>query len=179
MPSAQVRLFVMLAQKPPKAMIFRGGPSRQVLLISWDTAHDTFECGQWFKGRIHERRCDLSPDGDLLLYFAAKHRGPIQSWTALSRTPYLTALAMWPQSGCYGGGGHFLSQHRIALNHEDSEMGLAEGFTLPKGLRVEQFSGRPDWAEDDPIWSQRLVRDGWELVSYPTSTKDEFGSRVL
>ena len=57
-------------------------------------------------------------------------------------------------------------------------MSLAEGFSLAKSIRVEQFGERPGWGEDDPIWSRRLLRDGWTLVSYPTKTKDEFGSRV-
>jgi hypothetical protein len=45
------------------------------LLIKWHLKSDTFEIGQWFKGRIYERRCDLSPSGELLAYFAAKYLG--------------------------------------------------------------------------------------------------------
>lgn len=175
--SPQVRLYAILARESPQAVVFRRGPSKQVLLISWNTSNDTFKPGQWFKGRIYERRCDLSPDGGLLLYFAAKYRGTY-SWTAVSKPPYLTGLAMWPKGDCWGGGGHFITQHRIALNHRNSEMSLAEGFSLPKSVRIEQFGERPGWGEDDPIWSDRLTRDGWRLVSYPTRTKDEFGSRV-
>jgi len=177
--SAQVRLYAVLARRFPIAVIFRRGPSKNVLLIRWDTSHDTFEYGQWFKGRIYERRCDLSPDGDLLLYFAANHKKPYQSWSAISRPPYLTALVMWPTGDTYQGGGHFLSQHRIALNHVEYEVELAKGLSLPKGLRIEQFDYRPGWQEDDPIWSKRLERDGWTLVSWPTKTKDNFGSRVM
>lgn len=176
-PSPQVRLYAILARKSAKAVVFRRGPSKQVLLISWDTSNDTFKPGQWFKGRIYERRCDLSPDGELLLYFAAKYRGSY-SWSAVSKPPYLTALAMWPKGDCWGGGGEFITRHRIALNHRDSEMNLAHGLRLPKLIRIEQFGERPGWGEDDPIWSARLQRDAWELVSYPTKTKDELGSRV-
>src|SRR5689334_23259019 len=93
--TTQVRLYALLARKSPRAVIFRRGPSRQVQLISWNTEKDTFEPGQWFKGRIYERRCDLSPNGDLLIYFAAKHKEPLYSWSAVSRPPYLTALALW------------------------------------------------------------------------------------
>jgi hypothetical protein len=173
-----VRLYAILARRSPIAVIFRRGPSNQVLIIRWDTSNDKFEFGQWFKGRIYERRCDLSPDGDLLLYFAAKYKEPLRSWSAVSRPPYLTALAMWPKGDGWGGGGHFLSEHRIELNHRDAEMELAKGFSLPKWLRVCQFGERPGWGEDDPIWSKRLERDGWTLVSWPAKTKDDFGSRV-
>lgn len=157
---------------------FRRGPSKSVLLIGWNTSNDTFQQGQWLRGRIYERRCDLSPDGNLLLYFAASYRKPYYSWSAISRPPYLTALALWPKGDGWGGGGHFLSQHRIALNHRGGEMTIAEGFSIPKWLRAEQFGKRPGWGEDDPIWSERLLRDGWSLVSYPTTTKDDFGSKV-
>lgn len=175
---SQVRLYAILARRSPLAVIFRRGPSKQVLLIRWDTSNDTFEYGQWFRGRIYERRCDLSPDGDLLIYFAAKHKQPYNSWTAVSRPPYLTAVAMWPKGDCWGGGGHFISQHRIELNHRDGEMNLVEGFTLPKWLRVSPFGARPGWGEDDPIWSVRLERDDWKLVSCPAKMKDDFGAKV-
>ena len=57
--SPPARLFVILAREAPVGVIFRRGPAGQTLLIKWDTAHDTFEYGQWLKGRIYERRCDL------------------------------------------------------------------------------------------------------------------------
>lgn len=175
----QVRLSAILARHSPIAVIFRRGPSKSVLLTRWDTSNDSFEYGQWLKGRIYERRCDLSPDGDLLLYFAANHKPPYGSWSAISRPPFLTALVMWPKGDTYGGGGHFVSQHRIALNHRDYEMSPAPGFQVPKSLRVEHLGERPGCGEDDPTWYKRLQRDGWKLVSWPSRTKDEFGSRVI
>src|SRR5271157_4978410 len=178
MQSSQVRLYAILARAAPVAVVFRGGPSNHVLLIKWNTSNDTFEHGQWLKARIYERRCDLSPDGNLLLYFAATYREPYRSWSAISRPPYLTALALWPKGDGWGGGGHFLRQGRIELNHRDKEMGLAKGFSIPRWLTVTQFGNRPGWGEDDPVWSERLKRDGWKLVGYPTKTKDDFGPKV-
>src|SRR5690349_2052072 len=67
------RLFAILARNAPKGVILRRGPSKWVELILWDTANDTFERGQWFKGRIYERGCDLSPNGSYFLYFGSKH----------------------------------------------------------------------------------------------------------
>ncbi len=63
----------MLARAAPAAVIFRRGPSRRVQLIAWDTATDRLVPGQWFHGRIYERRSDLSPCGRMLIYLAAKH----------------------------------------------------------------------------------------------------------
>ena len=68
------RLHVILAREAPKAVVFRKGPSNRVCTVGWDLEHDTFTPGQWLKGRIYEYRSDLSPDGELLVYFAADFR---------------------------------------------------------------------------------------------------------
>lgn len=163
--SRDVRIFVLLARDAPRAVVFRRGPSKQVLLLGWNTSTDQFEEGQWLKGRIYERRCDLSPDGRLLLYFAASYRPPYLSWSAVSRPPWLTALALWPKGDGWGAGGHFQTRNAIALNHRESETALADGFRLPKRFAVQPFGSHPGWGEDDPVWSARLERDGWTLVS--------------
>jgi hypothetical protein len=161
-------LYCLQASEAPTAVIFRRGPSKKVLLIKWDTENDTFEEGQWLKGRIYERRCDLSPNGKLLVYFAATWKQPYQSWTAVSRPPYFTALALWPKGDAWGGGGLFKSDRHLELNHWSSQMEMAEEFRLAKWFSVSQhpIGGR---GEDEPIWLARLQRDGWRVVmSEPT-----------
>ena len=165
------RLFMIFARESPTAIIFRRGPSRWVQLIKWNTKMDTFDSGQWFHGRIYERRSDLSPDGSLLIYFA---RGPgakisvrsmgdtecTHAWTAISRPPFFTALALWPKGDCWAGGGLFKNGRVVLLNHKP-EVATPHKEHQPQGLLVipnEQAQG-----EDDPIFSQRLDRDGWEL----------------
>ena len=98
----------------------RRGPTDHVQLVAWDTDTDEFTAGQWFKGRIHEDRCDLSPDGRYFVYFAAKHRwvhveDVKETWTAISRPPYFTALAIWFFGGTWHGGGVFESASPTAL----------------------------------------------------------------
>jgi hypothetical protein len=136
-----------------------------VALLTWDLTTDAVVEGQWLKGRIYERRCDLSPDGELLLYFAATYHQPYRSWSAISRPPYLTALALWPKGNGWGGGGHFAAADRVRLNHRKGEMRLAAGYALPPWLAVEQLSEVAGWGEDDPVWSMRLERDGWVCTS--------------
>jgi hypothetical protein len=114
--------------------------------------NDTFEIGQWLKGRIYERRCDLSPKGELLLYFAANWKEPYQSWSAISRPPYLSALALWPKGDGWGGGGQFFQRNRVFLNHREREMELALDFSIPDWMAVAQFGDHPGWGEDDPGW---------------------------
>lgn len=158
------RLYAILARDGRSALVFRRGPSREVCLVRWWLASDTFEVGQWLKGRIYERRCDLSPDGGLTIYFAAIYKSPIYAWTAVSRPPYLTALALWPKGDCWGGGGRFEARHHVLLNHGNDAMSLGRGFRLPASVRLERIAAWAGGGEDDPICHERMVRDGWVLT---------------
>ena len=115
------RLSFVFARSAPVVVVLRRGPSQWVEVIKWNTRDDSFEHGHWFHGRIYEGRCGLSPDGRLLVYFAMKagcvdrSAGYEQTFTAVSRPPYLTALAMWPTGGTYGGGGRFIDDRTLRL----------------------------------------------------------------
>jgi hypothetical protein len=163
-PRSSTRLYAILARRAPVGVIFRRGPSKQVLLIRWNLEDDTFETGQWLKGRIYERRCDLSPGGDVLIYFAANWRPPYKSWTAVSRPPFLTALALWPKGDAWGGGGHFISRTVIALNHPPCQMGRTAASSLAPSTKIQPFGKCSGGGEDNPIWHARLMRDGWAMV---------------
>jgi len=160
------RAHPILAQAAPKAVILRRGPSDWVQLSVWHTDSDRLEPGQWFRGRVYERRCHLSPDGELLVYFANKigvrtlqDKGYTYAWTAVSRPPYFTALALWPKGDCWHGGGLFLRERELWLNHWP---GQAEPHPShrPKGLRVQPnpLARGEDW----PIFTRRLALAGWE-----------------
>ena len=69
-PQAPCRLFVYLAREAPIGVVLRRGPSAWARLSVWHTNTDSFEHGQWFKGRVYERRSDVSADGSLFVYFA-------------------------------------------------------------------------------------------------------------
>lgn len=166
------RLYALIARDARRAVVFRRGPSKQVLVLVWNLKDDALVPGQWFKGRIHERRCDLSPDGELLAYFAAKHRGPFGTWTAVSRPPYLTALALWPKGDTWGGGALFEDGRSLALNHRSGHMELAEGFAVPTGLDVRRLGTCAGSGEDEPILTMRLERDGWRLKEAGLRSKD-------
>jgi hypothetical protein len=161
------RLFIIFARKSATAVIFRRGPSKWVQLIKWNTKTDTFESGQWFHGRIYERRADLSSDATLLIYFAQKIEGRTikdpeytYAWTAVSRPPYLTALALWPKGDCWHGGGLFKDNNTVVLNHK-AEVAKPHPNHMPVGIRV--ILKKEVRGEDEPLFSERLERDGWEL----------------
>lgn len=175
---SSVRLYAILARDAPRAVVFRRGSSKQVLLVLWHTDSDTFVEGQWLKGRIYERRCDLSPNGEFLIYFAANYKEPFFSWTAVSKPPFLTALALWQKGDGWGGGGLFRSENEILLNHRTEEMALADSFKLPKELKIKPFGERPGWGEDSPILDTRLIRDGWTFIQNGESIEHKLGAPV-
>lgn len=124
------RLYVFLAREAPIAVIFRRGPSEWVQMIKWHTGTDTYETGQWLHGRIYPEYGDLSPDGQLLVYFAGKFnqktmRDDKFAWTAISKPPYFTALDIQFSQGTRGGGGVFSdSQHVCFCNRTDHNWSL-------------------------------------------------------
>ncbi len=164
-PSPSTRLFVIRARAAPRAVIFRRGPTNQVLLLSWRMDTDVFEEGQWLKGRLYERRSDLSPSGNHLVYFAAKHKTPLKTWTAVSRPPWLTAVALWPKGDTWGGGGLWEGDDRLQLNHSPSHTKLAEGIALPKRVVISGIPPLKYAGLEDPLWQVRLARDGWTCTS--------------
>jgi hypothetical protein len=158
---------MILARNAPCAVIFRRGPSGWFQLILWHTDSDGIEYGQWVHGCVYVRRSDLSPDGTKLIYFVRKisgrtiaDRGYTYAWTAISKPPYYTALALWPKGDCWYGGGLFEDDHTVFLNHKP-ERANPHPKHLPQGLTVRPNPGA--YGEDDPIYSARLTRDGWQL----------------
>jgi hypothetical protein len=153
---------VLPAREAPVAVILRRGPSAWYHVILWHTDSDRFEHGAWFRGRIYEEKCDLSPDGELLLYFALKgnwqssYRG---SWTAISRAPWLHALGLWPQGDTWGGGGRFIDDRTVALwswrpgiephpDHPAVGLQIVAGLPTARELRTFERHGK-DWSGHD------------------------------
>ncbi len=157
------RLFFIVAREANVAVIFRRGPSAWTQIIKWNLDRDTFDQGQWFHGRIFEERCDLSFDGNLLVYFASKY-GPKQTdsdisstWTAVSKPPYLAAMGLWSNGGStYGGGGLFTDAGTLVINQADTK-GHPD-FQI-KRLRVLSMSNVE--CEYNTIFSCRLAANGW------------------
>jgi len=94
------------------------------------------------QGRLYERRCDLSPDGQWLLYFAINGKAWREakgSWTAISKAPYLKALVLWAKGDTWCGGGLFTGTTRYWLN--DGPSGRHQ--LVRDDPRVERDLGSP------------------------------------
>ena len=156
------RLYVLIARQARVAAVLRRGPSKQVLLSKWHLKTDQFEDGQWFKGRIYERRCDLAPAGDHFIYFAANHKPPYGSWTALSTLPWLTAHTLWAEGDTWGGGGLFALTKCVAISSCSGNEKPTKGALPRPWTKIIPLS---DYGKfDNPHSSEdiRMMRDGWE-----------------
>jgi len=165
-------MFVLLARQANVGVILRRGPTDWWHVILWDTERDGFERGQWFRGRLYPDKCDVSPDGKLFIYFAGKFlsrnvaKGYHETWTAVSRPPYLTALALWPIGDTWGGQGVFLDNRTVLVATSSPSFGARHHPDHPPGpLRVLEYCSleKGDPRHDaEPCW-----RSGWQGVPAP------------
>ena len=180
------RLYAIFARRKPRAVIFLRGPSDWYHVVLWNTVKDSFEHGAWFKGRIYEEKCDLSPDGELLIYFVLKGKGWNTSykgsWTAISRPPWLYALSLWPHGSTWGGGGRFFDDRVVMLrgssgvhpNHPLNGIKVIEGSC--KGIMSVPSIPGAEWSGYDqggyPIYAckgklyRRLPNNDRELADF-------------
>ncbi|MGK7947041.1 MAG: hypothetical protein AB4058_21490 [Microcystaceae cyanobacterium] len=159
------RLHVLIARHSDKAIIIRRGPSKQTCIIGWDRTSNSYEVSQWLKGRIYERRSDISPYGQYWIYFAlnGKWTSDVRgSWTAIARTPWLKAITLWAKGDAWYGGGLFLDDQTYWLNS-----GLMDELRFDNSqLKRHETYQPPNYygGECCHVYYNRLQREGWELV---------------
>ncbi|WP_017326913.1 hypothetical protein [Synechococcus sp. PCC 7336] len=156
------RIYCIPATEAPIVAVFRRGPSNWSHVGCWDLVQRQYKPGAWLRGRIFPRRCDLSPDGRLLCYFAHK---PSATWeqgetyVALSKLPWLTALYAFGTCGTWTRGYYFTQDGRCD-NLEDAELPIPYGLCA---IPVVQFANerRRGWEEasDSP---PRQAKDFWD-----------------
>ena len=165
------RIFVITARDADAAIVFRRGPSDWFHLLKWDMSNDTFQSGAWFKGSMYPEKCDLSPDGSLLLCFVLQgsklQTSYTHAWTAVSRAPWMYALGLWPQGMTYNGGGRFLSNRHIVIrhnnvfSHEDHPgKGLKVGVATPELHSSSNEVDGATWAGRDRAGHLIYAKDG-------------------
>jgi hypothetical protein len=146
------RLDLVFAAEAPIAAVLRRGPSRRVHLVVWHTKTDQFVPGEWWHGRVYSERCGLSPNGQLLVYFAYQWRPRyipegIFAFTAVSRPPHFKPVTLWPADSTWGGGGYFADNRTLCLSYGESSAPTAHPDYPPKGFQVKtgQVPRRPNF----------------------------------
>jgi hypothetical protein len=176
------RLFGIVATRSPVVAVLRRGPSDWSQVSRWDPEAGTFVSGSWMHANLYPQRCDLSPDGQWLAYFTLRTRaswaaGP--TYIAISRLPWLTALAAWGTCGTWTRGVHFVDDPRIWEVDKPAEgdveplrrryrLGLE--LTPPRAFAVERRHG---WSErsHSPAYDREL--DPWDERRAPRLTMEK------
>jgi hypothetical protein len=169
--TASCRLFVYLARESRVAVVLRRGPTDWARLSVWHTDSDTFEHGQWIKGRVYERRSDLSADGTLFAAFVRQSGGRephgADTWIAVSRPPYFSALAVWFVGGTYHTGAFFPARSSLWLGFQSDtppDIGhLPSWLSIAPPRDISYIDRTSEWT-DRTVHFNRLLRDGWTLV---------------
>ncbi|MBP9113788.1 MAG: hypothetical protein KBF88_13330 [Polyangiaceae bacterium] len=138
------RLYVIPARRAPAAVVL-ARTSKWSHVARWNLLTGRIESGAWLQGTLYPRRCDISPNGELLYYFAMKGG---QSYHAISRVPFLKALALWKSSSTYTSGAYF----------EDALQRSAK-------IRDDFWQRPPELGEVEPLLKKHRLR----LRSYPAT----------
>ena len=110
------RVYVIPATHAPTALVIVR-KSGWWILLRWALDTGTVTQGASFKAKLYPRRCDLSSNGELFSYFALQGgrsefvgQSGLKTYQAISRAPWLFALAAWPEAGTYTRGQHFVAK---------------------------------------------------------------------
>lgn len=165
------RLHVLIPRDSKSAIVIRRGPSRQTCVFSWNTKTDEIAVSQWLKGRIYERRADISPDGRYWIYFAMNGRWKSVgrgAWTAVARAPWLKALSLMPKGDTWHGGGLFTGNRKYWLNDGFSHVNDSHAHEIltvtSEVQRVPAYDRRWGTGECPGVYYPRLERDGWTYI---------------
>ena len=140
---------------------------------------DRLTKGSRFYGRFFPERCDISPDGKLMIYFVMRGRKTGESsdpstWTAVCSPPWLKAHLFCPNGSTWGGGGQFLRNHRLIVfdNPDDPSVSAVRGYKLIKDTKTLSA------AELDDV-KRRFRPPKMEEFPCPTMAKQKKGPVIL
>lgn len=168
------RVFCIPAARAPIVAVLRRGPSAWSHLGRWDLARLVYEPGAWIRGNLYPQRCDLSPDGRWFCYFTLKASARWKAggtYVAISRLPWLTALAAWGTCGTWTRGLHFVEDRDVWPVGPPDEGDAAPCrrrfgivFTRPASFAVERRRGWTEAAGSPPrrasdMWDERRAAD--------------------
>jgi hypothetical protein len=182
------RLYVIPAADAPIAAVFLRMSSKRWHVLRWEIDRGVVESGAWFVGQMYPRRANLSPDGALLGYFVYVG-SPSRSWPkayfAVSKLPWLTALAAWENSGTWSWGCEFKPAGGLVVSGEIFEKkpfhgSWAGSFETNLLHRQEEVNwGERDLhLEEERGWT-RASADGFATALENRSIKHRLRPRAL
>jgi len=167
MSTAPPRVFCIPATAAPVVAVLRRGPTEWWHVGKWDLAAPSFEPGAWIHAQLYPQKCDLSPDGRWLAYSALDANARWAAGTiyeAVSRLPWVHALAAWEAGTTYTRGLRFVDRGAETVGPPDvgDDAPLRARYALalnpPEQFSVERRRGWTETADSEP----RHPSDTWD-----------------
>lgn len=151
------RIHLLIAKQAPAVVILQRKRAKLFHVVTIDANTRRITEGSWFRGKLYPLRCDVSFDGDYMVYLAMGARGT--TWNGVCRLPWLTTLTEADNMGAWFGGGYFASGKLLQTNGWGSPE-----FDPPKHtgapFELEPYRSRYG-GEDLGVVYERLQRDGF------------------
>lgn len=89
---------------------------RMYQMATWDLNTNEIVKGQWLtKHEIKLNLCDMSPNGEMFVFFIMTFKPVYATHTVISRPPYFTGIFCQEEEGCWTGGGRFIDNNTISM----------------------------------------------------------------
>jgi hypothetical protein len=131
------RIHLLPSKGSPYVAVIRRKPSKVFHIIRWNTKDDSLEYGSWFKGKLYPKRCDISFDGQWMVYLAMGSKG--NTWNGVCQLPRLKTYLEAGNYGTWFGGGYWKTEKELLLNGWREELTGRIPFQL--GKLISQFGG--------------------------------------
>ena len=157
------RIHLLAAKESPIVVVLQRKRAKLFHVITVDTEKHWVNEGSWFRGRLYEMKCDVSFDGEFMVYLAMGSRG--DAWSGLCRLPWLKTLVEGEDPGPNWGGGYFLDQKILITNgwpREEVPPAADIPFTLTPGPLTYFAAGHRG------ILYEKFERDGFTRIGDDT-----------
>lgn len=148
------RLHLLTAKGSPYVAVIRRKPSKLFHIIRWNTQNDSLEYGSWFKGQLYPLRCDISFDGQWMVYLAMGGNNG-NTWNGVCQLPWLKTYLEGENCGTWFGGGYWKKEKELFLSCWSEKVTGTIPFKI--GRCGGQFG-----VKNIGLLHPRLERDGWK-----------------
>lgn len=169
------RLHLLVAKAAPVVVILQRRRAKLFHVVTVSGPRRQVAEGSWFRGKLYALRCDVSFDGQYMVYLAMGSQG--NTWNGVCRLPWLTTLTEAGNLGAWYGGGYFAGKRVLRTNG----WGRAD-FNPPRYARapftLDPYASRYG-GEDLGVVYERLERDGFRRLGANWGTDHNMGTRQL
>ena len=154
------RIHLLAAKEAPIVVILQRKRAKLFHIITVDTEKHLVTEGSWFRGRLHEMKCDISFDGKFMVYLAiGKGSGKYTAWSGLCCLPWLKTLVESENPGINWGGGYFSDRNVLITNGWEKVSPAAD---VPFTLTSEPLTYFA--AENRGMLYEKFARDGFTPI---------------